>query len=117
MKPEIFYRSLSRNQRTVWAERAGTTFRHVQSMFGATGFRKRPRDRLIVGLVEASDGAVSLDEAIDYFLVQPVRKLAAELGQCSQNELMPPESALEMKALDRPHQRSECGYEGDRAGL
>lgn len=83
MKPTTYYQSLSVSEKVEYAIRAGTTIRHMQSMFTPAGFRKRPRDRLIIGIVDASNGAISLDEAIDYFLVAPVRKLAAELAPSS----------------------------------
>lgn len=99
MNPESYYRSLSKAQRIEWATQAGTTLRYVQSMFVAKGSRKRPRDRLIIGLVNASEGQVGLGEAIDYFLIQPVRKLAAEL-ESSQHHVTAKQVAAELKGFD-----------------
>lgn len=83
-------------------------------MFTGNGFKKRPRDRLIVGLVEASDGAVSLDEAIDYFLVQPVLKLAAELGvldsvPAASDQVVTRGSQLEIKSFEKVKEEARVG--------
>ncbi|MEB4590112.1 hypothetical protein VSS37_03885 [Candidatus Thiothrix sp. Deng01] len=79
MTPSDFYESLSKEERKAYAENAGTTLNYlVAHVFRASGYSRRPSNRLLVGLAMASEGKVSLDEAIDYFLVQPVKRLAAE---------------------------------------
>lgn len=81
MKPDNYYRSLSKSQRTSYAEKAGTTLNYlVAHVFRDKGPMRRPSNSLLIGLANASEGQVSLDEAIDYFLVAPVRKLADEMS-------------------------------------
>lgn len=100
MKPFDYYKTLSRDKRKVYAEKAGTTLNYlVVHVFRETGQTRRPSNELLVGLVAASEGNVSLDEAIDYFLVQPVKKLAAELGQSAQ-QAMSMHDAAEVKPFD-----------------
>lgn len=67
-------------EKKAYAERAGTTIRYAQKVFAPGGVGFQLRSGLVISFAEASDGQVTLDEAIDYFLVQPVRKLAAEMG-------------------------------------
>lgn len=85
MKPIDYYRMLSKAQRRIYAAKAGTTLNYlVAHVFRESSPMRRPSNRLLVGLVKASDGNISIDEAIDYFLVQPVKKLVNELDQSSQ---------------------------------
>ena len=85
MKPNDYYKTLSKAQRRTYAAKAGTTINYlVAHVFRESRPMRRPSNSLLVGLVKASEGHISLDEAIDYFLVQPVKKLAAELEQSSQ---------------------------------
>lgn len=85
MNPVDYFASLDEEQKKNFAKRADTSLEylrlHVLRQKG--GFRKRPGDDLIVRLVKASAGKISLDDAIDYFLAEPVRKLAAELKETS----------------------------------
>jgi hypothetical protein len=83
------------------------------NLFVRAGAKKQPRAELIVGLVTASEGNVSLKEAIDYFLVEPVLKLAngAGVAQPSQDcaaplvlEAMPPRHKPIMKGFDAVQQ-------------
>lgn len=78
MKPDDFFQSLTRKEKEAYAVRAGTTLRNAYAYFAPSGIRKSPRHQLIVGFAMASDGNVSLDDSIEYFLIQPVKKLAAE---------------------------------------
>ena len=72
---------MNREAQEAYANRAGCSIHHlVNNVYRRAGPRKLPRPELLIGLVKASDGQVSLDEAIDYFLVQPVRKLADEMS-------------------------------------
>ena len=92
---------MNREAQEAYANRAGCSIHHlVNNVYRRAGPRKLPRPELLIGLVKASDGKVSLDEAIDYFLVAPVRKLAAELEQ-SLPEGSSVEGGVEEKSVDR----------------
>ena len=82
MKPNDYFLSLTEQERADYAVRAKCSIHHMRNnLFKQSGeSRKQPRPELLVSLAMASEGQVSLDEAIDYFLVSPVRKLAAELA-------------------------------------
>lgn len=78
MKPLDYYSTLNREQRHAYAEAAGTTLKYLRAhVFRMSGPTRIPSNRLIIGLVQASNGQVTLDEAIDYFLVQPIHRLAS----------------------------------------
>jgi hypothetical protein len=82
MKPNDYYKTLTRDQRIAYAAKAGTTLNYlVAHVFRGESAMRRPSNNLLIGLAVASDGAVSLDEAIDYFLVEPVKQLARKLSQ------------------------------------
>lgn len=82
MKPNDYFLSLTEQERDAYAVRAKCSIHHMRNnLFKQRGgSRKQPRPELLVNLAMASEGQVSLDEAIEYFLVEPVRKLAAELA-------------------------------------
>ena len=77
-----YFQTLDEAGKQAFADKVGTSVGYLRAhiLSAKGGFRKRPKDELIVRLVMASEGQVSLDEAIDYFLVSPVKKLAAELA-------------------------------------
>ncbi len=76
MNPRDYFKNLPVEDKQAFAARCGCSLSHLQLAVLGTKIRKRPRDLLIVNIVKASEGHISLDEAIDYFLVQPVKKLA-----------------------------------------
>ena len=81
MNPFDYYKTLSKDQRRAYAEQAGTTLNYLAvHVFRSGGQIRRPSNGLLIGLVNASDGQVSLDEAINYFLVQPVYKQLNDMG-------------------------------------
>ncbi len=80
MNPVDYYNNLTVGEKRSYAERAGTTLNYLRAhIFRADGKLTRTTSlQMVIRLTEASKGNVSLDEAVDYFLVQPVKKLAAE---------------------------------------
>lgn len=116
MKPVDYFSSLTEAQKKDFAERVGSSLAylrlHVFRQKG--GFRKRPGDDLIVRIVSASEKNITLDEAIDYFLVQPVLKVAAELDS-SQCQAMPENGRVEVNCLDaqdKPRELRRLGVVG-----
>lgn len=100
MRPIDYFQQLDEDQKLSYAHRAGCSIHHMRlNLFVKSGVKKLPRTELLVGLVAASEGHVSLDEAIDYFLVQPVKKLAAELDS-SQGQTRAAGQAGEVKGFD-----------------
>lgn len=96
MKPNTYYRNLSKTERDAYAKRAGTSVRTLEAFLTASGvFRKRPRDRLILAIVNESNGQITLDEAIEYFFSQPIKTLAADI------EIKPAMGGVELKGFDR----------------
>ncbi|WMP17269.1 hypothetical protein [Thiothrix lacustris] len=79
MKPLDYYNTLRPDQRNAYAIAAGTTLKYLRAhVFRGGGPTRTPSNRLIVGLAKASNGHVTLDEAIDYFLVRPIHQLVFE---------------------------------------
>lgn len=79
MKPDAYFGSLKYEQQSVYAQQAGTTAGYLRShIFRKKGRSRNPSFEIIVGLVSASEGQVSLEEAIQYFLVDPVVRIAEE---------------------------------------
>ena len=80
MTPLIYYKRLSTNAKKRYAQRADCSHNYMQQkLMNGKGVMKIPRVDLVVRLAHASQGNVSLDESIDYFLVSPCKKLAKEL--------------------------------------
>ena len=81
MRPIDYYTSLTAEERNQYAERAGCSIHHFQlNLFRVRGGAKKiPKPELLINLSLASEGHVSLDEAIDYFHAQPIKALAAEM--------------------------------------
>ncbi len=80
MEPITYYKSLSVAEREKYAARANTTLMYLVShIFRNKGNTRTPKHELLVKLAFASEGQVTLDEAIDYFHVQPIKALAAEM--------------------------------------
>ena len=95
---------MTKEEQIAHATLAGCSVHHlVNNLYRRAGPLKQPRPELLIGLVGAWKGQVSLDEAIDYFLVQPVRKLAAEL-ESSQGQGMTSDDAGEVKGFNAVHQ-------------
>lgn len=80
MEPMTYYKSLTTDERKQYAARAKTTLMYLVShIFRMKGSTRTPKPELLINLSLASEGNVSLDEAIDYFHVQPIKALAAEM--------------------------------------
>lgn len=85
MNPFAYYQTLNKKEKENYASRSGSTFGYLNThVFSRSGPRKRIGNELVVSFHIESEGNVSLDEAIDYFLVQPVKKLAKEIQQAEQ---------------------------------
>ena len=109
MKPDEYYQSLSKTQRNSYAIQAGTTLNYlVAHVFRNPAPMRRPSNRLLIGLARASNGNVTLDEAIDYFLVQPVKSLAADI------EVKPATGLVELKGFDKDDKGAAYGLGGVR---
>ena len=95
---------MTTEERAAYAARVGCSVPHlVNNIFRRAGHLKMPRQEFLIRLVKASDGKIRLEEAIDYFLVQPVLKMAAEL-ESSPHQAKAGEVGLEMKRFDTPNQ-------------
>jgi hypothetical protein len=85
-----FFMGLDKEARKVFADRAGTSVDYLLVGFFSTKDgkpRKRPGDDLLKQMVAASEGAVSIAEALDYFGVASLDDLKADpvprmLGAC-----------------------------------
>jgi hypothetical protein len=62
-----YYRSLNDNQRKQYAERAGTSKKYCDSHLMRTRPSRIPKRDLMQGLANASNGAVSFSDVVDYF--------------------------------------------------
>lgn len=83
MKPIDYYISLSEQERIAYAARANCSMANMNlNLFRRKGVKKQPRFETVVRLVMASEGRISLPEAIDYFLVQPALITAQRMGCC-----------------------------------
>ena len=106
MKPVNYYTSLTTKERSQYAERSGCSIHHFHNLFRVRGGAKKiPRPELLVNLCLASEGNVSLDEAIDYFHIQPIKALAADMQSDLEpvkrlNYAKPNSDQLEMKVLN-----------------
>jgi len=67
MNLRTYFRSLDAAAQEEFARRAGTTANYIRSHLACEPPRKIPRQRLLEGLVQASDGALSLTDLVDYF--------------------------------------------------
>ena len=77
MKPNTYYSSLSLDQRERYAQKAGTTLKYLKAhVFRLNGPTRTPGFDLLIKLALASDGNVSLDEALEYFYIEPVKAKA-----------------------------------------
>ena len=98
MRPVTYYISLSAAQRKQYAERSGCSIHSLVLYFRAeAGPKKIPRHELLINLAIASEGAVSIDEAIDYFHVRPIKALYAEM----QSDVPVAVDALESRAAGK----------------
>lgn len=103
-----YYKSLTVAEREQYAARAKTTLMYLVShIFRMKGSTRTPKPELLINLAIASEGQVSLDEAIDYFHVQPIKALAKEMQGDLLPEIKPLESRapakqIEMKILNKP---------------
>lgn len=95
MNIATYFRKLSDSDKKTFAAKAGTTVGYLSAHVLGLKVRKKPKDELIIRLVAAANGNVTLDEAIDYFLVQPVKSLAAE------HEVRPAMDEAEVKGFDK----------------
>lgn len=108
MNAFTYFENLSKLQREAFAKKAGTTIAYARAhLFSRNGPRKTPSHKLVVSLAAASEGHVSLDEAIDYFHIQPIKALAKEMQGDLLPEIKPLESRapakqIEMKILNKP---------------
>jgi hypothetical protein len=100
MKPVDYFSSLTEEHKKAFAERSGSSLAYLRlHLFRQKGgFRKRPGDEFIVRLVEASNGGFSLQEAINYFLVEPVMRVAEE--RLANSQAMPAAGSGEVKRSD-----------------
>lgn len=106
MKPDTYFASLHYNQQPVYADKAGTTAAYLRChIFRKKGRSRNPGFEIIVGLAEASEGQVTLEEAIQYFLVDPVLRLAAQKQR----------AALSIGKVEQGGDESLCA--GNRLGL
>ena len=84
MKPDTyFWKKLeTQKDREAFCLSAGSTYNYVSKhILRKKGATRTPRKEILVGIVKASQGNVSLDEAIDFFLVSPVKQFAQEKQQ------------------------------------
>ena len=80
MTPYDYYTSLNANEKFLFSERSETTAGYMQAhIFRKGGPIKRMGNELVVNIAYGSEGSVSLQESIDYFLGSPCKKLAKEL--------------------------------------
>ena len=76
MKPLEYFLSLGRDDQRDYASRAGTSWGYLRlHIFTKGGFKKRPKDQLLVDLVIESEGHISLEEAKQYFYDDRVDQL------------------------------------------
>jgi len=76
-----YFMGLDKEARKAFAEKAGTSVDYLLVGFFSTKDgkpRKRPGDDLLKQMVTASEGAVSLAEALDYFGVASLEDLKAD---------------------------------------
>jgi len=77
MKPEEYWKSLTTREKETYAVRAGSSFNYLNKhIFKPSGRSRNPKPNLIIRLASASEGNVSLEDAINFFLVDPVKELA-----------------------------------------
>jgi len=77
-----YYNSLNREEKIAFAARAGTTIGYLKShIFTKVGFRKVPGIQLLAGLANATEGNTSVEEIVEYFVTESVRKYANEEQQ------------------------------------
>jgi len=71
MKFRDFFQDLDAEAQKRYAQRAGTTAKYIYTHYMSQPPRKIPRRELMHSLVDASDGAVSLDELLEHFYLPP----------------------------------------------
>lgn len=114
MKPITYYQNLTVAQRRAYAERAGTTLMYLVShIYRLKGSTRIPKHELLINLAIASEGEVSIDEAIDYFHVRPIKALYAEMQSdvpvaVDVTESMAAGKVLEMNVLNEPEKAILC---------
>ncbi|RVU83852.1 hypothetical protein EOL70_13570 [Leucothrix sargassi] len=101
MKPIDYYISLSTEEKEKYAERAGCSIHHFKlNLFRVKGgVKKTPKHELLINLALASEGNVTIDEAIEYFHAQPIKVLAKEMGF---DDIKPVRGQLEMNITNKP---------------
>lgn len=101
MKPIDYYISLSTEEKEQYAERAGCSIHHFKlNLFRVKGgVKKTPKHELLINLALASEGNVTIDEAIEYFHAQPIRLLAKEMGV---SDIKAGRGQLEMSIMNEP---------------
>lgn len=62
-----YYDSLNSKEKMAYAERAGTSSQYIQIHLMSAPPRKVPRPDLMRQLVDATDGACSLEEVLSHF--------------------------------------------------
>lgn len=96
--PDYFW-NLSDDEQKLYAKRAGCSIHHlINNIYRRAGPLKQPRPELLVRLVLASEGNISLNEAIQYFLVEPVKFQATEMGVDIEDSV--PSVCFERRSLD-----------------
>jgi hypothetical protein len=98
-----YFQDLNDDQKAAFAEDAGSSVGYLSVHLLGSKVRKRPKNDMIIRLTKAAKGVFSLQDVIDYFLVQPVLKMAAEL-ESSPHQAKAGEVGLEMKRFDTPNQ-------------
>lgn len=83
MRPVEYFKNLSEEEKLSYAKRAGCSIHHLKlNLFHqSAGPKKRPNDELIIDLAKESKGGFTLDEAIEYFLVEPCKKKASHKNE------------------------------------
>ena len=105
MSPIDYYTSLSTEERAAYAKRAGCSIHHYQLNFFRVngGPKKIPRQELLINLCRESEGNVSLDDAIDYFYIQPIKALAAIKASESRNKAERKNTKLQTSNFNDSH--------------
>jgi hypothetical protein len=101
MKPIDYYISLTTEEREKYAERAGCSIHHFKlNVFRVKGgVKKTPKHELLINLALASKGNVTINEAIEYFHIQPIKALAKEMGV---DDIRAVRGQLEMNITNKP---------------
>ncbi len=79
MKPDnYFWNELkTQEERELFCKDSGSTYKYISKhILRKKGSTRTPRKEILVGMVNASNGRISLDDAIDHFLINPVKFFA-----------------------------------------